>query len=536
MVKVEDQWLEVVGVLEPKTLFTETVGELAARDLNTDVYVPLTTFLNRFNRENPLASEIQQITVQVENSGKLLETSRLIDEILKRHHFNNNDYSIVIPFELLKQEEKERRIYNFLLGAIAAISLIVGGIFALAVFIGVIAGSYPAIRLSSLPLGDAAKGGGMQKKKKHGVQNVLVVLQFAISVGLIVCTLVVSKQLSFINDKDTGMDRSRIINLSMTGRAVREREPLLNAQLENLPGIVAVTSSNSVPVAGLSGNGYLPEGMENVMMINLLNTDDHFLDVYGIKLKTGRFFRNGDADLSAFVINESLAKTLGWGDDAIGKYISRDGRKEVIGVVQDFNYESLYNEIAPLIISNRSNEGAFNVISIKYNTGDVTALIGRIRDVWAEVNPDSPFEFRFLDDVYNSIYKSEQQFRALFFSFAFIAIVLAVLGMLSLMAYTIEQRKKEIGIRKVLGASVLNVLQLLLRRTAVQVIIANVIAWPVAWWFTNKWLENFAYRIQISWTIFILALFISAFIALIAVAFQAIKAATVNPLESLKTE
>jgi len=128
MVKVEDQWLEVIGILESKTLFTETVGELAARDLNTDVYVPLSTFLNRFSRENLLTGEIQQITAQVDNSGRLLESSKLIDEILKRHHFNNNDYSIVIPFELLKQEEKERQIYNILLGAIAAISLIVGGI------------------------------------------------------------------------------------------------------------------------------------------------------------------------------------------------------------------------------------------------------------------------------------------------------------------------------------------------------------------------------------------------------------------------
>jgi putative ABC transport system permease protein len=128
MVKIDDQWLEVVGVLASKALFTETVGELAARDLNTDVYVPLSTFLNRFSREKALVSEIQQITIQVEESGKLMEASHLTDEILKRHHFNNADYSIVIPYELLKQEEKERQIYNFLLGAIAAISLLVGGI------------------------------------------------------------------------------------------------------------------------------------------------------------------------------------------------------------------------------------------------------------------------------------------------------------------------------------------------------------------------------------------------------------------------
>lgn len=128
MIKVEDQWVEIIGVLESKTLFTETVGELAARDLNTDIYIPLSVFLNRFSQENPLASQIQQITVQVEESGRLIEASSLINEILKRHHFNNEDYSIVIPYELLKQEEKERQIYNFLLGAIAAISLVVGGI------------------------------------------------------------------------------------------------------------------------------------------------------------------------------------------------------------------------------------------------------------------------------------------------------------------------------------------------------------------------------------------------------------------------
>ena len=421
-------------------------------------------------------------------------------------------------------------------GTVFSVGLIVGGIFTLAVLIGVIAGSYPAFRLSSLPLADAAKGGGKQKKEKHGAQNILVVIQFAISVALIVCTLVVSGQLSYINSKDTGFDRNRIINLSMTGNAVRDREPILKTQLKNLSGIVDVASSSGVPVGGFSGNGYLPEGMENVMMINLLSTDDHFLDVYGIKLREGRFFGDGEADRSAFVINESLVKTLGWENEAIGKYIARDGRHEIIGIVRDFNYESLYSEIKPLIIANRSDDASLNVISVKYNTGDVAALIGRIRDVWTEVNPDAPFEYYFLDDLYNSSYKSEQQFRLLFFSFAFIAIVLAVLGMLGLMAYTIEQRRKEIGIRRVLGASIFDVLKLLLRKTAIQVFIANLTAWPMAWWLMHRWLEDFAYRIQIGWTIFALALFISVFIALMSVAFQAVRAATANPVKAIKSE
>jgi len=306
--------------------------------------------------------------------------------------------------------------------------------------------------------------------------------------------------------------------------------------LENMPGVTAVSASSDVPAWGFSGNGYFPEGIENVMMINMVSTDENYLDVFGIKLKEGRFFSNSDADLQTFVINESLANTLGWGNEAIGKNISRDGRHEVIGIVSDFNYEPLYSEIEPLIIANRSNDDVFHCISIKYNTSDVSGLINRISDLWTEINPDATFEYAFFDDLCKSVYSMEQQFRLLFFSFAFIAIVLAVLGMFSMMAYTIEQRKKEIGIRKVFGASVFDILQLLLRKMTIQILIANVIATPIAWWLMNEYLNNYAYRVKIGWTIFAVTLFFSAFIALIAVAFQAFKAATDNPVKVINIE
>ena len=421
-------------------------------------------------------------------------------------------------------------------GTIFSSGLIIGGVFVLTVLIGVIAGFYPAFRLSSLSLDDAAKGGGSYRTGKHRVQNALIVVQFSVSVVFIICTVVISNQLSYMTNTNTGVDRNRIINLLLTGEAAREREPLLKSLLENLPGVTAVTASSDVPVDGFSGNGYFPEGMENVMMINLLSTDENFLDVYGIKLKEGRFFSNSDADLPAFVINESLAKTLGWGDAAIGKYIARSGRHEVIGIVRDFNYEPLYSEIEPLIIANRSDDDVFNYISVKYNTSDVAGLINRIRNVWTEINPDATFEYEFFEDMCNSVYSMEQQFRLLFFSFAFIAIVLAVLGMFSLMAYTIEQRKKEIGIRKVLGASVSDILRLLLRKTTIQILLANMIASPLAWWLMHEYLNNYAYRVKIGWTIFALTLFVSAFIALVAVVFQVIRAATENPVKVINVE
>ncbi|MDR1172635.1 MAG: ABC transporter permease [Bacteroidales bacterium] len=414
---------------------------------------------------------------------------------------------------------------------------IVGGVFLLTVLIGVLAGSYPALRLSALPLGDAAKGGGVQKMNRHRVQNALIVAQFAISTGLIVSTLVISGQLSFINRKDTGMNRDGILILPLENDVIARREPLLKHRLENLPGVSAVSASSDVPAGWITSNGYFPEGMTDVMVIKVLDADENFLEVYGITLKSGRFFNGGDADKTCYVINEALAKLLDWNDGAVGKHINRNGNYEVIGVVRDFHYESLYSEIQPLIITCQpEGAGLFSDVSVKFGSTGVTSLIGHVKEVWKEVNPDVPFEYRFFDDVYDSQYKAEQQFRMLFFSFSFIAIVLATLGMLSLMAYTIEQRKKEISIRKVLGASISDVLQLLLRRTAVQILVANVIAWPVAWWLIRKWLENFAYRIQIGWAVFALALFISAFIALIAVVCQAIKAATANPVKSLKTE
>jgi putative ABC transport system permease protein len=408
-------------------------------------------------------------------------------------------------------------------------------VFVFAVITGIIGGSYPAIRLSSLDLAWATKGGKMPKSKRR-LQNILIVIQFASSVFLIVCTIAATRQLSLMRNIDLGFNREGVLVLPFNGDKASDRAGVLKQRLQSLPEISAVSATSQVPYGGFTSNGYRPEGMENVVIINVVDVDEHFLDAYNIKLKTGRFFSGGEQDKQFYVVNESLAKTYGWNDEAIGKIIERDGRREIIGIVNDFIYAPLYSKVEPLIITNDPWQGRFETFSIKYRTAETPAFVSKVEKIWNEVNPDTPFEYHFFDELYNSQFKLEMSFRALFAAFAGIAIILAALGVLSLMAYTTEQRKKEIGIRKVLGASVREILVLLLKQTGIQVLVANLIACPVAWWVVKTGLSNFAYQISLGPGIFIIAFVLSSLAALLAVGFQALKAATANPVKAIKSE
>ena len=408
-------------------------------------------------------------------------------------------------------------------------------VFILTVITGVIGGSYPAIRLSSLNLSLTVKS-GETAKNKYWLQNMLIITQFASAAFLIVCTIAASQQLSLMRNMDLGINKEGVLVLDFNGEAAAERGELLKQRLQSLPEISSVTAMSEIPCGGLETNGYRPEGMENPVIINVAETDEDFLDVYGIELLSGRFFSGGVQDKSFYVVNETLAKTFGWNDETIGKTIERDGKHEIIGVVRDFNYDMLYSEIEPLIISNNPEGGTFSSLSIKYNTTAVSAFVSKVEKIWNEVNPDIPYEYAFFDEMYDSLYKMEMTFRTLFAVFAGIAILLATLGALSLMAYTIEQRKNEIGIRKVFGASVRDILLLLLRKTAVQVFVANILACPLAWWIVQNQLSDFAYRISLGPVIFITTFLISALTAMLAVGFQVLKAAMENPVKSIKVE
>jgi len=416
------------------------------------------------------------------------------------------------------------------------VTKVVVGVFLLTLLTGIIGGSYPALRLSSLRLCDAVKGGGRVKRRKHRLQNILIVLQFAASALLIVCTIAASRQLSFMRNMDVGIEKEGVLVLPLNGSRAADRTALLKQQLQSLSEVSSVSATSEVPCGGFTGNGYVPEGMENSIMIRVVDADEHFLETYGLKLQAGRFFSGGDQDRFYYVVNESLAKTFGWNEEAVSKTIERDGKRQIIGIVNDFNYAPLYSKVEPLIITNDPWEGRFSVVSIKYRAVEVSALVSKIEKIWKNVNPDTPFGYRFFDELYDNQYRIEMSFRALFAVFAGIAILLAALGVLSLMAYTTEQRKKEISIRKVLGASVKGLLALLLKQTGIQVLIANLLAWPLAWWVVQTGLSYFAYRISLGPFIFITALLVSALAALLAVGFQVIKAAAANPVKAIKVE
>lgn len=409
---------------------------------------------------------------------------------------------------------------------------VIVGVFVLAMLTGLIGGSYPAIRLSSLDISGTAKGA--VRKSKHRMQSALIVVQFAASTLLLVCTIAASQQLAYMRDKDTGIDKEGVLVLPFNGNKAAERVDLLKNRLQSLAEISTVSAASAEPYGGFTSNGYLPEGMEKPVIVHVVDVDENYLDVYGIALKEGRFFSGDEQDRSYYIVNECLVKTFGWSGDAIGKTIARDGLHQIIGVVGDFNYEPLYSKVEPLIITNMPVHGRFTSASIKYRASDLPAMMSKVEEIWNEVNPDTPFEYNFFDELCDSQYKMEMRFRALFAVFAVISVILAALGVLSLMAYATEQRRKEIGIRKTLGASTGTILVMLLKQTGVQALVANLIALPAAWWIVRKGLGYFAYRISLSPTIFVTAFAISTFAALLAVGWQAYRAATANPIKAIE--
>jgi len=422
-------------------------------------------------------------------------------------------------------------------GALPDTDLILKSVFAvliIALFAGIIGGIYPAVRLSSLNLLYTTKGGETAKGGKNILKNILIIIQFASSVILIVGTIVTSRQLTYLKNKDLGFKKENILILPLNGDKATDRANVLKERLLNNSEIMSVTATSQLPGFGFTSNGYKIEGIEHTVMVNVVDVDEDFLNVFDIKLKEGRFFSGSEHEKSFYVVNETFVKTFGWDDNATGKTITRDGLYEVIGVVNDFNFYPLYSNITPLIITNDPWRGQFRYLSIKFIATDLTALISKTEKIWKEVNPDVTFEYSFYDVSYNNIYEMEILLRNLFAIFAGIAILLAVTGIFGLMAYTTQRRRKEIGIRKVMGASVGNILMMMLKQTGIQIVIANIIALPLAFLLVQWYLDNYAYRIAISPIIFVSALAVSSLVALLAVGTQVLRAAMENPAKAIE--
>ncbi|WP_234736861.1 ABC transporter permease [Tellurirhabdus bombi] len=411
--------------------------------------------------------------------------------------------------------------------------------------VGVLAGAYPAFLLSLSKITAVLKGGStLQASRRSALRSGLVVFQFAISGTLIIATTVAYQQLHFMQNKTVGYDKDQVLVIQ-DSYMLGQNEKVFKQQLLGDSRVIQASVSGNVPVGLGSGTegtqiyAKREQGNEQRAEIQtgVYRVDEDYLATLGIQLKAGRFLsKEFLSDTAAAIINETAVRELGLGKTSpIGKKIVRSGQREftIVGVVKDFHYTSTRQKIAPLVMLSMRNSGA---ILVKVKATDVAELVASFKQQWAAFNPPAPFTYTFLDDRFESLYESEQKTSQLFTIFAVISIVIACLGLFGLAAFTAESRTKEIGVRKVLGASVPNIILLLSGDFLKLVLIAIVIASPLAWFAMNRWLEDFAYRVEISWWVFALAGVLAVVIAFVTVSFQSVKAALTNPVKSLKAE
>jgi putative ABC transport system permease protein len=416
--------------------------------------------------------------------------------------------------------------------------LILVGIF---LTIGILAGCYPALFLSSFSPIAALKNKLASGKDNGFVRKGLVVFQFTISIVLIAGTLLIFSQMRFMQNQKLGLNKDQMIMVKMRSALVPKHK-LIKDELSSAPGVISSTVTDFSYGSGTSNIALLPEGAgENEITSEaVISIDPNFLKTFQIELVAGRDFSEEiiSDDTAGFIVNESAVRHFNWGtpEQALGKKIDWGlGKKgKVVGVVKDFNFSSLHESIRPLIL--HIQKDFYRFIGLKVNAANVSETISSLEKKWKTLNPDIPFEYSFLNEDFAQLYKSEKQTQTIVGLLSGLAIFIACLGLFGLAAFMAEQRMKEIGVRKVLGADVLGIVGLLSKDFIILVLIAIAIAVPVAWLGMNRWLDGFAYKTDLSWWIFAVAGTAAIVIALVTVSFQSIKAAMTNPAKVLKNE
>lgn len=414
--------------------------------------------------------------------------------------------------------------------------------------IGIFAGMYPAFVLTKYQPSRIMKGNfGKSSSGSNLLRRGLVLFQFTISISLIIITLIISQQTSFMRNFDMGFEKDQVLILKTPTRIGRNYD-VIKRELELIPGVTATSASLGVPVMDSGYSTFLLPDLANEehnFNISIKSIDDDYLDFYEIPLLAGKRLSDleGGDFINLTVINEATVRQLGFAsnEEALGKsytiaFGNRDGRykPEIIGVVKDFHFKSMKSEVSPLLLMRW--QGLFKEVSIKLSSQNIPETMKSIKGVWEELYPEHPFDYIFLDEKIDNLYKAEEKSYRVISFFSSIAIFIACMGLLGLTFYTTEQRRKEIGIRKILGASISGIVKNISSEFLKLVVIANVIAWPVSYFLVNKWLMNFPYKIEVGIDVFLLASGLALLISLITIGYTVIRSAAGNPIESIRYE